>query len=183
MAESTQQQTFQCTSCPRSFTTGRGLARHQVAHNRQEEPVSTPTETASSIRSEDPTAAIDSVIRANLPPFVPVNPIPTQAYNNIPGADFANSINAIYEEIITWKKNLFSIPSGQQGKKVIHLLSEWMTLYNNNTSFQGIALKVFMIIPALMMQKPSAKSKARIMSRYYPKGWSSGKQLNFLISS
>ena len=92
MAESTQQQTFQWTSCPCSFTTGRGLARHQVAHNRQEEPVSTPTETASSIRSEDPTAAIDSVIRANLPPFVPVNPIPTQAYNNIPGTDLANPV-------------------------------------------------------------------------------------------
>ena len=34
-------------------------------------------------------------------------------------------------------------------------------LYNNNTSFQEIALKVFMIIPDLMMQKPSAKSKGR----------------------
>ena len=30
------------------------------------------------------------------------------------------------------------------------------TLYNN-TSFQGIALKVFMVIPALMMQKSSAQ--------------------------
>ena len=92
MAESTQQQTFQCTSGPVSFTTGTGIARHQVAHNRQEEPVSTPTETASSIRSEDPTAANDSVIRANLPPFVPVNPIPTQAYNNIPDTDLANPV-------------------------------------------------------------------------------------------
>ena len=90
-------------------------------------------------------------------PFIPVNPIPKQAYNIIPGADLANPINAIYEEIITWRKNLFSIPSGQQGKKVIQLLSEWLTLYNNNTSFQGIALKVFMVIPALMMQKQSSQ--------------------------
>ena len=107
MASSTQQ-TFQCTSCPRYFTTGRGLGRHQAAHNRQEVSAadSISTNTASSISAVD-TSAIDSTVRANLPPFLPVNPIPTQAYNNIPGADFANSINAIYDEIITWRKNLF----------------------------------------------------------------------------
>ena len=67
--------------------------------------------------------------------------ISSQAYNNTPGAEFADSINAIYEEIIKWRKNLFLIPSGQQGRKVIKLLSEWLTLYNNDT-FQGIAIKV-----------------------------------------
>ena len=118
---------------------------------RQEESASNPTETDSSISSKD-TSAIDSVIWANLSPFLPVNPIPTQAYN-IPGADLAKSINALYEEIITWRKNLFPIPFGQQGKSHTVILSEWLTLYNN-TSFQGIALKVFMVIPALMMQTP-----------------------------
>ena len=133
----------------------------QAAYNRQEGSVadSIPTGRALSISSAS-TSAIDSVIRANTPPFLPVNPLPTQAHNNISGADFANSINAIYEEIISWRKNLLSIPSRQQGKKVIQPASEWLTLYNN-TSFQGIALKVFMVIPALLMQKPSAKSKAR----------------------
>ena len=60
--------------------------------------------------------------------FKPVNPIPNQANNIILGVDLANPINAIYEEIITWTKNLFSLPSRQQGKKVIQLLSEWLTL-------------------------------------------------------
>ena len=61
-------------------------------------------------------------------PFIPVNPIPKQAYNIIPGADLANPINDIYEEIITWMKNLFSLPSGQQGKKMVQLLPELLTL-------------------------------------------------------
>jgi hypothetical protein len=90
-----------------------------------------------------------------------VPPIPTQPYNNVTGAEFAQSINSIYEEIITWRKNLFLVPSGQNGKKMIKLLSEWMALYNNNTSFQGIALKVFMVLPSLLLQKPSPKSKAK----------------------
>ena len=108
-----------------------------------------------SIRVTDPTN------RAFLPSFLPANLIPTQAYNNNSGEVFADSINVIYEEIIRWRKNLFLLPSGQYGKKMITLLSEWIKLYNDDTCFQGIALKVFMVIPALMMQKPSAKSKTR----------------------
>ena len=116
MASSTQQ----CTSCHHSCTTGRGLGRHQAAHNRQEGSAadSIPIDKALSISSAS-TSAIDSVTRANLPPFLPVKRIPTQTHNNISGAGFANSINAIYEEIISWRKNLFSIPSIQQGKNVI----------------------------------------------------------------
>ena len=117
MASSTQQQTSQCTYFSRPFTTGRGLGRHQAEHNRQEGSAadSIPTDRALSISLAD-TSAIDSVIRANLHPFLPDNPIPTQAHNIISGADFANSINAIYEEIISWRKNLFSIPSRQRQK-------------------------------------------------------------------
>ena len=97
MALSIQQQTFQCTSCPCSFTTGRGYARHQLAQKRHEESASTTTETASSIISAD-SRDIDSVIRANLSPFLPVNPILKQAYNIILGAYLAKSINTIYED-------------------------------------------------------------------------------------
>ena len=184
MDSSTQQQTFQCTSCSRSFGTGRGLGIHQATHNRHagSDADSTPTDTVPSNNSTN-TAADDSINRVNLPPFLPVNPLPAQAYNNIPGAEFANTINDIYEEIIKWRKNLFSIPSGQQGKKVIQLLSEWLSHYNNNTSFQGIALKVFMVISALMLQKPSAKSKARdhvkILSRRLEL-WQAGELLELI---
>ena len=96
---------------------------------------------------------------------------------------FADSINVIYEEIIRWRKNLFLLPSGQYGKKMITLLSEWIGLYNNDTCFQGIALKVFMVIPALMMQKPSAKSKTRDHVKLLSQRldlWQEGKLLDLL---
>ena len=111
--------------------------------------------------SIDPIAINDPITRANLPPYVPVNLKPAQAYNSNSGTDFVNLINIIYEEFITWRKNLFLLPSGQQGRKVITLLSEWLSFYNNNTTYQGIALKVFMVVPVIMLQKPSTKSKAR----------------------
>ena len=93
MASSIQKQTFQCTSCPRSFTTGRGYARHQLAQKRHEEAASTYTETASSIISAD-TTAIDYVIRANLPPFLPDNPIHKTGIHH-PRCNLANPINAL----------------------------------------------------------------------------------------
>ena len=71
MASSTQEQTFQCRSCPRSFATRRGLGSHQVVHNRH---VVSPTNTAPSISLAD-TSAINLIIRASLPPFLPVNTI------------------------------------------------------------------------------------------------------------
>ena len=124
MASSIQKQTFQCTSCPRSFTTGRGLARNKVAHNRHEESASTTTETVSSIISAD-TTAIDYVIRANLPPFLPDNPIHKTGIQH-PRCNLANPINALLKISLHGGRTYF-IPSGQQGKKVIQLLSEWLT--------------------------------------------------------
>ena len=103
-------------------------------------------------------------------PFIPVNPIPKQAYNIIPGADLANPSNAIYEEIMTWMKNLFSLPSGQQGKKVVQLLSEWLTLQQEH-------------LLSRECRYPQPKAKVEIMSIYYPKDWSSGKQVILLIFS
>ena len=125
----------------------------------------------------------DPTNRAFLPSFLPANLIPTQAYNNNSGEVFADSINVIYEEIIRWRKNLFLLPSGQYGKKMITLLSEWIKLYNDDTCFQGIALKVFMVIPALMMQKPSAKSKTRDHVKLLSQRldlWREGKLLDLL---
>ena len=108
---------------------------------------STPLVAAASSPAEipavDPICVTDPIIQANLPPFVPVNLIPTQAYNNTSGEAFVDSINVIYEEIIRWRKNLFLLPSGQYGKKLIALLSEWISLCNNDTCFQGIFFTVF----------------------------------------
>ena len=103
-------------------------------------------------------------------PFIPVNPIPKQAYNIIPDADLANPSNAIYEEIMTWMKNLFSLPSGQQGKKVVQLLSEWLPLQQEHLLSRECRI-------------PQPKAKVEIMLIYYPKDWSSGKQVILLIFS
>ena len=100
-------------------------------------------------------------ISANLPEYEEVNAIPTRPYNNINGDDFSEIVDRIYNETVKWRKNLFQVPSGKSGKAFVKLLTEWLEHFNNNTPHQGIALKVFMIIPSLLLQKPSQTSKSK----------------------
>ena len=87
--------------------------------------------------------------------------IPQRDINGIRGEDFITAINNAYNEIFKWRKNLFKLPSGNAAKKFVNELSKWLEHYNNNTQLQGIALKVFHILPALILQKPTKNSKAR----------------------
>ena len=55
-----------------------------------------------------------------------------------------------------------TFPSGKSGKLFITELSFWLKQFNEQTKLNDIAVKVFMILPSLLLlQKPSAKSKAK----------------------
>ena len=71
------------------------------------------------------------------------------------GEEFYREINDAYETIVHWQKDLFMIPSGKAGKEFITELSSWLNKFNNDTPFQSIALKVYMILPSFLLQKPS----------------------------
>ena len=63
--------------------------------------------------------------------------------------------------LILWKKNLFKVPLGKSGKNFILELAKWLEHYNTKSNYQNIALKVFMVLPALLLQKPSKTSKVK----------------------
>ena len=48
---------------------------------------------------------------------------PRFSYHDSPGETFANLINDLYNEIVTWKKNLFKLPTGNAAKAFIKELS------------------------------------------------------------
>ena len=77
------------------------------------------------------------------------------------GAQFVSDICTTYNEIVHWRKNLFILPTGKAAKLFISELTTWLSHYNQDTEFHGIALKVFMVLPALLLQKPSKASKAK----------------------
>ena len=99
----------------------------------------------------------------NLPMFVPggTRPHPTFMINNIEIMSFTKLVDDAYSEMSQWRKNLFKLPTGHAGKSFIMELKLWLDHFNSQTQLSGIALKVFMIIPALLLQKPSQKSKSK----------------------
>ena len=97
-------------------------------------------------------------LQPNLPPYIQVDPVPGR---HLEGKEFAEAINKAYNEVIFWKENLFMLPNGKPSKTFIRELSFWIDQYNRNTQLHGIAIKVFMLLPSLLLQKPSKESKAK----------------------
>ena len=127
--------------------------------------------------------ADEAVIRENLPSYIDVNKLPNTSYNNIAPEIFSTSINQIYEEMVKWKRNLFMLPTGKTGKAYIKLTSEWLNHFNNDSTFQGMSLRVVMVLPNLLLQKPSSTSKAKEHTKTLEsrlKLWSEGKFVELL---
>ena len=75
--------------------------------------------------------------------------------------ELCREVGEIYDEIVHFRRNIFKIPSGRAGKDFITELTYWLKQFNSNAELNSIALKVFMILPTLILQKPSAKSKSK----------------------
>ncbi len=75
--------------------------------------------------------------------------------------DLEQIINAVYEEVVLWRKNIFLLPSGAAGKSYIRETTRLVDAWNNNSeALCNVALKVVMIMPHLLLQKPNFKSKS-----------------------
>ena len=91
----------------------------------------------------------------------PTLPKPCFTWANIPGEDFAHALDAAYAEVVTWRRNLFNVPSGRNGKAFVAELARLFHAYAGASALEGIALKATMVMPHLLLQKPSQKSKAK----------------------
>jgi hypothetical protein len=72
----------------------------------------------------------------------------------------------MYDEIITWSKNIFLLPKGKPGKD---FMSELTCIYNQlveKTPWQRIVIPSSHVFMALMLQKPLLNSKASTNSKY-----------------
>ena len=84
--------------------------------------------------------------------------------------ELVQSINAIYNEIVFFKKNLFKLPSGAAGKEYIRETTRLLNMWIDNIQpFSDIALKLVLIMPALLLQKPSRKSTSKQHGEYLRK--------------
>ena len=80
-------------------------------------------------------------------------------WGDIDGTTFNERVEQIYEKVVYWKKNLFLLPTGKSGKlyidESVKLLNSWV----EGTALFEIAFKAIVILPNLLLQKPSKNSK------------------------
>jgi len=77
------------------------------------------------------------------------------------GESFARKVDLVYEKIVFWKKNLFLLPKGAAGKSYIRETTRLVNAFVEDSPLKNISIKAVMIMPALLLQKPTKKSKSR----------------------
>ena len=94
---------------------------------------------------------------------VPSTPTFSQRFRwgELSGDEFVGEIQLAYEEMVHWRQNLFKIPSGRAGKDFTSEVTRLLSAFAEASALEGIALKAAMTLPGLMLQKPSATSKAK----------------------
>ena len=105
----------------------------------------------------------ENVIQPYLPSFTKAVNLTTDLnINGIPGDVYETQINNAYNnEIIKWRKNIFMVPSGKAGKAFIGELSYWQDQFTRDTKLKPVSITTFMVLPSLLLQKPSRQSKAK----------------------
>ena len=60
-----------------------------------------------------------------------------------------------------WRQNLFRVPYGRVGKDFVLELARLFQSYAETSALEPVALKAAMLMPLLLLQKPSPSSKTR----------------------
>ena len=103
-----------------------------------------------------------SKMNPNLPQFdVRPSEIKAKMWGNISHQRFCEEINDIYNEVVHFRRNIFNLPSGMAGKHFIEELTFWLRQFNSNSYLNSVALKAFMMLPSVILQKLSATSKSK----------------------
>ena len=86
--------------------------------------------------------------------------------------------------MVHWKPNHLKLPSGKAGKSVVAELARLYSVYASSSALESVALKATVVLPHLLLQKPSRASKSRdhiaCLERRMPL-WCEGKLMELLL--
>ena len=86
---------------------------------------------------------------------------PDFSWGEVDGMVFCRALNRIYDETTHWNRNLFKVPSGKAGTAFVRELSHMFRAFADSSALESVAMKAVMVMPALLLQKPHPRSKAR----------------------
>ena len=102
----------------------------------------------------------DGWLPPNLPSFDRVAE-PNFRWGALTGEEFTHVIHCAYSEIAHWKRNVFLVPSGKDGKAFVRELTSLFTAFAQGSALESVALEAVMVGCALLLQKPHPQSKSR----------------------
>ena len=65
-----------------------------------------------------------------------------------------------YEKIVYWRKNLFELPKGANGKEFIKEMTRLINDWSSVSPDRDVSLKSLMVMPSLLLQRTSIKCKS-----------------------
>ena len=101
-----------------------------------------------------------STVIPELPAFTPMA-LPRFTWGELDSETFTQRLNHAYSTVVHWRRNIFSIPSGNAGAGFVTELSRLFCAYAVGSALESVALKAAMTMCALLLQKPSHSSKAK----------------------
>ena len=170
-----------CTLCDRTFLTNRGLNRHLRSCQLKNNGYMSHAKPASLTPEEDiPLHEIYNMKRNASTDRIHYK------WGNFPDNIFEKNVSIVYEKVVHWKKNMFLLPSGQAGKRYVdettRLMNEWL----HDSTMKDVAFKAIMIMPNLLLQKPSKKSKSKDHLKALERRiahWTSGELMELLYEA
>ena len=78
-------------------------------------------------------------------------------WGDINGSTFSTCVSCNYDEVIHWRRNMFSVPVGRAGTQFVHELARLLQSFADGLVLEGLALKAAMLLPILLLQKPQVK--------------------------
>jgi hypothetical protein len=98
----------------------------------------------------------DAPLHGLLPSFIPVSTLQF-AWGEHAGVDFQVDIHTANDDVVVWRKNLFTLPSGSAGKVFVDETSRLLATFTPGNPLERLSLKAVAVMTPLLLQKPHAK--------------------------
>ena len=103
---------------------------------------------------------VDRTPPPSLPAFKPMSCL-NCTWGDLSGQECSNALDNAYSLTVNWRPNLFKVPSGSSGKHFVCELARLFEAFATESALEPFAMTAAMTFPALMLQKPHAKSETR----------------------
>ena len=177
----------ECDLCNRKFPKARGLSVHKRSCKKNTDSTLGSQVLSGSAENQEMNDAVENLgnqiindAEGNVGnvPAVNIGERSKKIWGKHSIENLSKIIDAAYEEIVYWRKNIFKLPSGAAGKDFIREMTRIIELWTNlDGKLHGIALKLLMLMPAILLQKPTRKSTSKLHTAYLTKRlemWSAG---------